>query len=369
MLFSESFWVGKKVLVTGHTGFKGSWLCLWLHQLGAEVTGYGLEPKTMPNLFTVARISEVCRSVIGDIRNRELLLQTLHEVKPEIIIHMAAQSLVRYSYQNPVETFEVNVMGTVNLLDAVREAFLNQVSIRSVLNVTTDKCYENREWVWGYRESDVLGGYDPYSNSKACSELITSSYRNSFFDPRNYEKDVPIIATARAGNVIGGGDWSNDRIVPDSIRALTGGAKLVVRNPSAIRPWQHVLEPLSGYLLLSQAMYEQGNGYAGAWNFGPVIESEQNVAWIVERIGDYWDSKDFFTMQTTTNLHESMQLRLDSSKARQRLGWVPKWNLETGLRHTLDWYWAYQHQADMQKASKEQIESFMALDWVKTQNP
>ncbi|MBT2290156.1 CDP-glucose 4,6-dehydratase [Paenibacillus albidus] len=357
-MLSSEFWKGKKVMITGHTGFKGSWLCLWLHALGAEVTGYGLEPKSTPNLFTVAGVGELCRSVIADIRDQGTLLQTLLEAQPEVIIHMAAQPLVRYSYQNPAETYEVNVMGTVYLLDAVRIAAAQDVHVRALLNVTTDKCYENQEWDWGYREDDQLGGYDPYSNSKACSELVTASYRSSYFNPDDYLSHGLCVATARAGNVIGGGDWSEDRIIPDCMRALHSGNKLLIRNPSATRPWQHVLEPLCGYLLLTQSMVQHGVEFSAAWNFGPSDENERDVEWLVWKIAELWGKDDFYELHSGPKPHEATNLRLDSSKARRKLGWFPKWNVERGLKHTIQWYQAYQRQDDMRRLCLEQLNAY-----------
>jgi CDP-glucose 4,6-dehydratase len=358
-VLSSTFWKGKKVLITGHTGFKGSWLCLWLHAMGADVTGYALNPKGTPNLYTAARVGEICRSVIADIRDLETLRKTLVEVEPDIVIHMAAQPLVRYSYQNPAETFEINTLGTVYLLDAVRQAVLDGSSIRAVLNVTTDKCYENLEWSWGYRENDRLGGHDPYSNSKACSELVASSYRNSFFPEENYQDHRLSLATARAGNVIGGGDWSEDRIIPDCVRALFGGDPLLIRNPAATRPWQHVLEPLSGYLLLAQRMVEQGREFSQAWNFGPSDESVRDVEWLVKRIEQLWGKSNFYELDGGSHPHEASNLRLDSSKAKLKLGWQSRWDVGTALEHTVDWYKAYESKQDMQKVCMEQIQKYM----------
>jgi CDP-glucose 4,6-dehydratase len=360
MAVSEQFWKGKKVMVTGHTGFKGSWLTLWLHHMGAEVTGYALESQTEPNLFTVAGVGEVCRSVIGDVRNRAHLLETMLAAEPEIVIHMAAQPLVQYSYEHPAETFEVNVMGTVNVLDAARQAASLNGKLQAVLNVTTDKCYENREWIWGYRETDRLGGYDPYSNSKACSELVTSAFRSSYFNPDTHSFSRPIVATARAGNVIGGGDWTESRIVPDCVHALTGGGTLLLRNPAAIRPWQHVLEPLSGYLQLVEAMVTHGSNHAGAWNFGPDEESERNVEWLVREVGMLWGKDDFYRIESGAQPHEALNLKLDSSKAKRQLGWSPRWNIHTAIEYTVAWYQAHQRQENMRQICVDQITTYMA---------
>ncbi|MDP4099364.1 CDP-glucose 4,6-dehydratase [Paenibacillus sp. P96] len=360
MAVSSSFWNGKKVLITGHTGFKGSWLTLWLHHMGAEVTGYALEPKGEPNLFTEAGVGDICLSVTGDVRNRGHLLETMLTAEPDIVIHMAAQPLVQYSYEYPVETFEVNVMGTVNVLEAVRQASELNGKLRAVLNVTTDKCYENQEWVWGYREHDRLGGYDPYSNSKACSEMVTAAYRSSYFNPDTYPAPLPVVATARAGNVIGGGDWSDNRIVPDCVRALTGDDPLMLRNPAAIRPWQHVLEPLSGYLQLVQSMVTHGNTYGGAWNFGPNEDNERNVEWLVREMGRLWGKDNFYQVDTEAAPHEALNLKLDSAKAKRHLGWSPRWDTLTGLKYTVEWYQAYQRHENMRQACVDQIEAYMA---------
>lgn len=349
-------------MITGHTGFKGSWLCLWLHALGAQITGYGLNPRNSPSLFELARIQDICRSVIADIRDYDSLLRTINEVKPEIIVHMAAQPLVRYSYTHPVETYEVNTLGTVYLLEAVRTATRSGINIHAVLNVTTDKCYENQEWAWGYRENDPLGGYDPYSNSKACSELVTSAFRKSYFHPSNYDVHGVSIATARAGNVIGGGDWSVDRIVPDCIRALLSGNRLPVRYPEAIRPWQHVLEPLQGYMLLIQRMVEQGEKYADAWNFGPSEDSVRNVNWLVKTLGALWGEPDFYDIQSGTAPHETSTLRLDSARAKKDIGWRPKWNVDQAITATVEWYKAYQRQEDMRNVTLDQIKAYMLKD-------
>ncbi|MFB5269922.1 CDP-glucose 4,6-dehydratase [Paenibacillus enshidis] len=360
MALSGAFWKGKKVLITGHTGFKGSWLTLWLHHLGAEITGYALEPQGEPNVFTEAGVEGICRSVIGDVRNRGHLLETMLAAEPDIVIHMAAQPLVQYSYEHPVETFEVNVMGTVNVLDAVRQTAALNGKLQAFLNVTTDKCYENREWVWGYRESDRLGGYDPYSNSKACSEMVTAAYRSSYFNPDTHPAPLPVVATARAGNVIGGGDWSENRIIPDCIRALSGGGPLMVRNPAAIRPWQHVLEPLSGYLQLIEAMVTHGNTYAGAWNFGPDEDSERNVEWLVRGVGRLWGQDDFYQIQSGSAPHEALNLKLDSAKAKRNLHWSPRWDIHTALQYTVAWYQAHQQHESMRQICVDQIESYMA---------
>ena len=341
----------RKVLITGHTGFKGSWLCLLLNKLGADVYGYALEPPTNPSLFFEANIGELITSYIGDIRDYHLLLKTLKEVQPEIIIHMAAQALVRESYKNPRETYEINVMGTVNLLDAARQVS----SVKAILNVTTDKCYENKEWHWGYRENEPMGGYDPYSNSKGCSELITSSFRSSFFNPKEYQKHGVSLASARAGNVIGGGDWAEDRLIPDFIRAIIRGEKVKIRSPYAIRPWQHVLEPLTGNLALCEKLYTAGPAYAEGWNFGPDDRDAKNVEWITGTICELWGENASFEIDTNPQLHETNYLKLDCSKAKAELGWIPKWDIETTLKSIVDWNKSFQAGSNMRSVTEKQI--------------
>lgn len=355
-MFNQMF-RNKSVFVTGHTGFKGSWLCLWLHALGAKVTGYALEPPTDPSLFKICRIHELVTSIIGDVRDLASLTRAMKKASPEIVIHLAAQPIVRESYNNPVETYDVNVMGTVHLLEAVRQV----PGIRAVVNVTTDKCYENREWVWGYRENEHLGGYDPYSSSKACSELVTAAYRNSFFNTMSQQNPAtnvyPSIATARAGNVIGGGDWGKDRLIPDCIRALVAGEKLRIRSPHAIRPWQHILEPLAGYLMLAERLYADGTAFAEAWNFGPFEEDARPVGWIIERISAAMPCF-IWEFYKGPQHHEANFLRLDSSKARSRLGWRPQWRLEKALDEIIVWYGAWQRGEDMREVTLKQISTY-----------
>ncbi len=362
-MLEKNFWCGKKVFLTGHTGFKGSWLCLWLHYLGAKVTGYALSPPTKPNLFELCQAEQFITSIIADIKDREKLQKAMLAAEPEIIIHMAAQPLVREAYLNPVETYATNIMGTVHLLEAVRVC----KSVKAVVNVTTDKCYENMEWVWGYRENDALGGYDPYSASKACSELVTSSYRNSYFNPREYQVHGVGIASARAGNVIGGGDWAKDRLIPDCIRALTKGEKIIIRNPKAVRPWQHVLEPLGGYLLLAQKLYQASPQYTGAWNFGPNDDDAQTVEWIVKQIYTKLGQKNIletneqlctFDITQGESPHEANYLKLDCSKAKSELGWSTKWNLEQALDKVIEWLEAYQENQDIKEVCFQQIGAF-----------
>lgn len=341
---NKTFWQGKRVFLTGHTGFKGSWLSLWLQSLGAEVTGYALNPPTNPSLFEVAKVANGMNSIIGDIRDLHSLQNAVYHARPEVVIHMAAQPLVRYSYSNPVETYATNVMGSVHLLEAIR----NTKGIKVVVNVTSDKCYENREWLWGYREDEAMGGYDPYSNSKGCAELVTAAYRSSFFNPEKYEEHGVAIASARAGNVIGGGDWADDRLIPDFICAIVAGETVVIRSPNAIRPWQHVLEPLSGYLLLAEKLYKGGIEFAEAWNFGPSDNEAKSVEWIINELVTHWgDDASFVVDASTANLHEANFLKLDCSKARVSLGWRPKWDATETIQRICAWHKAHLGGQDM----------------------
>ncbi|MCX7747181.1 MAG: CDP-glucose 4,6-dehydratase [Clostridia bacterium] len=353
-MLDKSFWKGRKVFLTGHTGFKGSWMCLWLSMLGAEVTGYALNPPTMPSMFELCKIDSLVNSVIGDIRDRELLNTVIQKAEPEIIIHMAAQPLVSESYKNTVETYDINLMGTVNLFEAVK----NCKSVKAVINVTTDKCYENKEWVWAYRENEPMGGYDPYSCSKACSELITSSYRLSFFNPENFEKHGVGIASARAGNVIGGGDWADNRLIPDCIRALLEGRKIIIRNPQSIRPWQHVLEPVRGYLLLAQKLFLDGPKYSEAWNFGPENSSAITVEAVVKGICKLWDEKAGYEIESESFGHESKYLKLDCSKAKTYLGWYPKMDINEALLNIVEWSKAYKEGKNLLEVCCRQINRY-----------
>lgn len=354
MVIDASFWAGKTLFLTGHTGFKGGWLSLWLQAMGAKVVGYSLPPPTHPSLFEVARVAEGMTSVEGDVRDLARLTAAMAEYRPEIVIHMAAQPLVRYSYQNPVETYSTNVMGTVNVLEAARQT--NTVKV--VINVTSDKCYDNREWVWGYRENDPMGGYDPYSSSKGCAELVTSAYRNAYFNPKEFDRHGVALATVRAGNVIGGGDWAEDRLIPDIMRAITHGKAVHIRNPRAIRPWQHVLEPLSGYLLLVQRLWENGSAHGEGWNFGPNDEDAKPVSWIVERLTGMWSKNAAWVLDGGDHPHEANYLKLDSSKARARLGWIPRWSMAETLGYIIDWYKAWEAEEDMRAISLNQIHQY-----------
>lgn len=346
---NAEFWRGKTVFITGHTGFKGGWLALWLHELGAKVHGYALAPNTTPNLFTEAKMADFFAGhTIADIRDAQALHSALADAQPEIVLHLAAQPLVRYSYEEPVETYSTNVMGTVNLLEAVRKV----KSVKAVVNVTTDKCYENHEWVWPYREEEAMGGHDPYSSSKACSEIITAAYRRSFLA----EQGVA-VASARAGNVIGGGDWSTDRLIPDFLKAMDAKQPLLIRSPNAIRPWQHVLEPLSGYIALAENLFKQPNEFSEAWNFGPSEDDARTVQWIVERLvaatsGASWQ------VDGKAQLHEANYLKLDSSKARAKLQWKPRWNLQSALNKTIEWHSACRNRQDMQQVTIAQIRAY-----------
>jgi CDP-glucose 4,6-dehydratase len=338
-VLNPSFWSGKKVFVTGHTGFKGSWLAIWLDMLGAEVTGYALDPLTENDNFVLSGIKSRISHHTGDIRNFEALHASINIARPEIVFHLAAQPLVRESYRTPKETYDINVGGTVNLLESCRLID----SVKVIVNITTDKCYENREWVWGYRENDQLGGYDPYSSSKACSELVIAAYRTSFFNPEEYASHGKSLASARAGNVFGGGDWQADRILPDCIRHLESGEAIVVRNPKAVRPWQHVLEPLSGYLLLAERMFENPTEYAGAWNFGPEDTSFLTVGMLVDMVVKAWGDGAWEDRSVPGAVHEANMLKLDVTKAKTLLGWSPVWNIDRAVSETVRWYKGYRN--------------------------
>jgi CDP-glucose 4,6-dehydratase len=347
---NSDFWRGKRVLLTGHTGFKGSWLSLWLQSTGAELKGLALEPPTTPSLFVEANVAQGMVSQIGDIRDYYTVHQAVAVFKPEIVIHMAAQPLVRYSYKNPIETYAINVMGTVHLLEAIRQTGTAKV----IVNVTTDKCYENKEWVWGYREDEPMGGFDPYSSSKGCSELVTSAYRRSYFAETGIA-----LASARAGNVIGGGDWADDRLVPDILRAFENNQPVVIRNPNSTRPWQHVLEPLSGYLTVAEHLWAEPKAYAEGWNFGPRDEDAKPVGWIVECMASKWEGASW-RIDDGDHPHEANYLKLDISKARQHLSWSPRWDLDTALNKIVTWHQAWLAKADVRELTLEQINQYIS---------
>jgi CDP-glucose 4,6-dehydratase len=351
------FWQGKSVFITGHTGFKGSWLSLWLNSLGAKVTGFALAPETSPNLFQLAKIENDLTSIIGDIRDLNSLQKAMDISKPEIVIHMAAQPIVRYSYENPIETYQTNVMGTAHLLEAVRHV----MGVRAVVIVTSDKCYDNQEKLSGYKEEDPMGGYDPYSNSKGCAELVTSSYRLSFFNPEKYQEHGVAIASARAGNVIGGGDWALDRLIPDFVRSMAKGECLNIRNPLAIRPWQHVLEPLSGYLILAQMLYINGSEFAEPWNFGPLESEAKNVEWIANELVKNWgDNASYLVEKNKKQAHEAHYLNLNSIKSRTKLHWSPQWDAKETIRRICNWHKYQINGENMKSYTLNEINEYQA---------
>ncbi|MFH1618765.1 MAG: CDP-glucose 4,6-dehydratase [bacterium] len=363
----KNFFVGKKVFITGHTGFKGSWLCLWLHSLGAKVTGYALKPPTRPSLFELCGINKLADSIIADIRDYSRLKKCLVAAKPDIIFHMAAQPLVLESYKDPVGTYSTNVMGTVHLLEAARSCR----SVKAIVNVTSDKCYENRERRQGYRETEPMGGRDPYSSSKGCSELVTSAYRNSFFarSPSLRFSDSRLrncagVASARAGNVIGGGDWAENRLIPDCIRAVLKGKTIIVRNPSAVRPWQHVLEPLSGYLALAEKLYKAPAHYSEAWNFGPGSSDEKPVEWLVREFCLDWGGNASYKTITKKQPHEADYLKLDCSKAKKRLLWRPRWGIKTAIRKTVEWTKSYKDKKNLREICLDQIREYSSFKYL-----
>jgi len=352
----KSTWDNRRVYLTGHTGFKGSWMALWLASLGAKVHGYALPPESQPNLFSVARVSECVEHEEGDIRNLAQMESSIAAFKPEVVFHMAAQPLVRRSYANPIETYSTNVMGTAHVLDIVRRV----PSIRAVVIITSDKCYENRESLQGYREEDRLGGFDPYSNSKACAEMVTESYRNSYFPPTRFAEHKVAVASARAGNVIGGGDWAQDRLIPDLVRGFLSGNPVAIRNPAAIRPWQHALEPLAGYIALAEHLMQDGSKFAGAWNFGPAEEDAWTVGRIADTLAGIWGNDAKWVHEIAENPHEAGYLKLDAGKARAMLGWRPVLPIEQALGWVADWVMSWQQGESMQAFSLRQITEYQA---------
>ena len=343
----SNFWKGKKVYLTGHTGFKGSWLSLWLQSMEVILKGYSLDVNTKPALFEQAHVASGMESEIGDIRNLEKLTESMASFNPDVLIHMAAQPLVRLSYLNPVETYTTNVIGTVNVLEAARKCS----NLKAIVSVTTDKCYENKEWEWGYREYEPMGGHDPYSSSKGCVELVTSAYRRSFFS----SKSTASLASARAGNVIGGGDWAEDRLIPDILRAFEKSKPALIRNPLSTRPWQHVLEPLSGYLVLAQNLFTNGDKFAEGWNFGPKDEDCKPVSWILDKMVEYWGGNASWCLDKENNPHEASFLKLDCSKAANRLKWKPKRDLNFALKSIVDWHHVYRNGGDIKKHCTNEI--------------
>jgi CDP-glucose 4,6-dehydratase len=357
-MLNRTFWNGRRVLLTGHTGFKGSWLSLWLDRLGAKVTGYALDPPTQPSLFEQAEIAGSLReSICGDVRDFPRLKGAIAECRPEVVIHMAAQSVVRRGYEDPIDTYSSNVMGTVHLLEALRQ--LKQPC--AVVNVTSDKCYVNREWVWGYRENEPMGGRDPYSNSKGCSELVTTAYRESYFPPESFDRHGVALATARAGNVIGGGDWTSDQLIPDLMRAFLAGIPCLIRNPSAFRPWQFVLEPLRGYLILAERLIEDASRFAEGWNFGPADADAKPVSWIADRLVTLWGGPASWNHDAAGHPREAHALKLDASKAKDSLDWHPLAPLNVALDWVVEWYRAFQSKTDLRRLTRMQIERYEAL--------
>lgn len=354
-MMNPTFWAGKRVFITGHTGFKGSWLSLWLQEMGAIVKGYSLSAPTTPSLFEEAKVWEGMSTEEGDIRDFTHLRQVMNDFKPEIVFHMAAQPLVRLSYDEPMETYSTNVMGTVYLLEAVKQVG----GVKAVVNITSDKCYENREWVWGYRENEPMGGYDPYSNSKGCAELVASSYRQSFFNAEKYQEHGCALASVRAGNVIGGGDWAADRLIPDILQAFGENRKAEIRSPYAIRPWQHVLEPLSGYITIAEKLYLEGSSFAEGWNFGPQDEDAQPVKMIVNHLAQTWGEGAEWFLSQEVHPHEAHYLKLDCSKAKMRLDWQPVWNLKITLDKIVSWQKAWLNGEDIKAYTINEIKEYM----------
>jgi CDP-glucose 4,6-dehydratase len=357
MPLNRSFWNGRRVFLTGHTGFKGSWLSLWLSRMGADVVGYALDPPTQPTLFEQADVASTMRSIRGDIRDLSALQSAIEDFRPEVLIHLAAQSVVRRGYEDPVENYSTNVMGTVNVFEALRQ--LKRPCV--VVNVTSDKCYENQEWIWGYRENERMGGRDPYSNSKACAELVTSSYRDSFFSADLIQEHGIALGSVRAGNAIGGGDWTRDQLIPDLIRAFVKREPCVIRNPQAYRPWQFVLEPLRGYLMLAEQLAEKGEKFASGWNFGPSDGDAKPVSWIADKLARSWGDGASWVLDGAIQHHEARSLKLDASKAAVCLGWHPLLPLDLALDWIVEWYRAFQRGEDLRELTLKQIAKYEEL--------
>jgi CDP-glucose 4,6-dehydratase len=356
-MLNRDFWKGRKVFLTGHTGFKGSWLALWLNSLGAEVTGYSLDPPTQPNLFEQAHVADCLRGITGDIRDYAKLKNALAEARPEVVLHLAAQSVVRQGYEDPIDTYSSNVMGTVHVFEAVRQLKAPCV----IVNVTSDKCYHNREWLWGYREDEPFGGHDPYSNSKGCAELVTTAYRDSFFPPASVAKHGIALGSARAGNAIGGGDWTADQLIPDLMRAFLSDKPCLIRNPLSTRPWQFLLEPLRGYLMLAERLATDANTFASGWNFGPADDDAKPVGWIADELVRLWGNPAKWTQDSASHPSEARALKLDASKAKARMHWHPVLPLSEALGWIVEWYRGFQSGADVRKLTLKQIERYQSL--------
>jgi CDP-glucose 4,6-dehydratase len=357
MMPDRSFWKNRRVFLTGHTGFKGSWMSLWLEALGSDVTGYALAPPTEPSLFEQAGVTLAIRSIFADLRDFDRLKGAIAESRPEVVIHMAAQTVVSRGYADPIETYSTNVMGTVNLFESLR-----QLRHRcAVVNVTSDKCYENNEWVWAYRENDRMGGHDPYSNSKGCAELVTSAFRDSYFSPEKFDQHGVAIASARAGNVIGGGDWTANQLIPDLMRAFLADQACLIRNPLATRPWEFVLEPLRGYLMLAEALAKDPKAFASGWNFGPAEDDAKPVQWIADKLVGSWGKTARWGLDAAAHPHEAHLLKLDASNAKVYIKWHPVLPLDKALEWIVTWYRAYQEQADLGALTRAQIQQYEAL--------
>ncbi len=356
-MLNRPFWRGRRVFLTGHTGFKGSWLTLWLHSLGADVTGYALDPPTQPNLYEQAGVAKTLRSICADIRDFDRLKAAIEECKPEVVLHLAAQSVVRRGYEDPIENYSSNVMGTVHVLEAVRQ--LRRPCV--IVNVTSDKCYANREWIWGYREDEPMGGRDPYSNSKGCAELVTTAYQQSFFPPETFEQHGVALGSARAGNAIGGGDWTSDQLIPDLMRAFLADKACLIRNPASYRPWQFVLEPLRGYLMLAERLCQDPARFASGWNFGPADDDAKPVSWIADELVRSWGKGAKWTQDAAAHPREAHALKLDASKAKAGLGWHPVLRLPVALEWIVEWYRAFQSGADLRQLTQKQIERYEVL--------